>query len=450
MDKKEDNAGKIYYFAYGSNMNEDDLKKWCNAKGHPLIKLENGKEAILENYKLVFNIYSETRCGAVANIEQNNEESVRGVLFETYEDDLIVLDRKEQNYVRREVKVKTINESQQYDAITYIANKKKGGILPSKDYLGIIVEGAKKYNLNQEWMRKLDQQPTWNGLCWVVKMGHKEDLGKRIIRISELSMGALSFKEGDIGKLINPKNGARFYGKVMKAEKNKGIKEYDVGISSHIRSLLQCELDDHLNLHKPQDSSKWRIGKSGPWQRNLTWLVGSRWVDLRVVKGEDSDEGSNTSRVRDDVLALLGIEKGDEVEIIWRQNHVNCRVIPVVFPSKYVKQEESEGIIQICQSERDELDLDKGDVVQVRRRPWFILQKNADRLIASVASVVAAFLAASAVPSLVNKFPILGNPIEIVITLGISMTGLAWLFFLNIRSQVYGGHANKRKRKTTN
>lgn len=61
----------MYYFAFGSNMNHKQMKERC-----PNSKFI--KRVYLENYKFVYDGYSYTRRGPVANIVESQEEIVWG------------------------------------------------------------------------------------------------------------------------------------------------------------------------------------------------------------------------------------------------------------------------------------------------------------------------------------------------------------------------------------
>jgi len=81
------------YFAYGSNMNSDDLATWC--RGHQTdIRLGNPKVASLPDFKLAFTRHSEQRNGGVADIVRAPGETVWGVLFEVDEVSLKNIDKK--------------------------------------------------------------------------------------------------------------------------------------------------------------------------------------------------------------------------------------------------------------------------------------------------------------------------------------------------------------------
>lgn len=51
----------MYYFAYGSNMDEKDLRDWCEKKQRPFPEWQFLGVARLDNYRLAFNYYSKGR-----------------------------------------------------------------------------------------------------------------------------------------------------------------------------------------------------------------------------------------------------------------------------------------------------------------------------------------------------------------------------------------------------
>src|SRR4029077_8261611 len=88
-------VGDRHYFAYGSNMNDEDLARWCNEKSKPVVNLRTPKVAVLQDYDLAWNYFSNTRKGGVANIMPERGSHVEGVLFELSETDLEVIAQKE-------------------------------------------------------------------------------------------------------------------------------------------------------------------------------------------------------------------------------------------------------------------------------------------------------------------------------------------------------------------
>ena len=81
VNRKQKKKEKIkYYFAYGSNMNHEHMKIRC-----PKSKYIGTFE--LPGYKLVFR--------SVADVEQSNDDSVLGALFEITDECERALDRYE-------------------------------------------------------------------------------------------------------------------------------------------------------------------------------------------------------------------------------------------------------------------------------------------------------------------------------------------------------------------
>jgi len=137
---------KMYYFAYGSNMNHQQMKKRCPSSRFV-------KRAFLEGYKFVYDGYSKTRNGAVANIIETGkkEDIVWGGLFEINEDNLSALDCYEgypKSYDRKEVKVKD-DEGNHYTTIVYFRTAQPKS-KPSENYRNLVIQGAKDCDL-PEW-----------------------------------------------------------------------------------------------------------------------------------------------------------------------------------------------------------------------------------------------------------------------------------------------------------
>ena len=77
-----------YYFAYGSNLDVEQMKIRC-----PDSELVG--ESVLNGYKLAFTAESKMWGGGVADIVVNNGSEVWGVLYKISDNDLTNLDRYE-------------------------------------------------------------------------------------------------------------------------------------------------------------------------------------------------------------------------------------------------------------------------------------------------------------------------------------------------------------------
>jgi len=147
------------YFAYGSNMDSDDLSDWCKRKKEKLPQLSNPRVAILEDYKLDFTKYSGSREGGVADIVYGKNEFVYGVVFDVPEDDFRILDKKEgapRFYKRCIFKVKLLNGEILDDVFTYEIVDKEGFVPPTTKYMDILIKGATGFGLPQIWINKLE------------------------------------------------------------------------------------------------------------------------------------------------------------------------------------------------------------------------------------------------------------------------------------------------------
>lgn len=137
-----------YYFAYGSNMCWEQMKKRCpNARF--LTK------AILNGYKFVYDGYSNYRGGAVANIVEFEGGNVEGGVFEIDDDCIKNLDHYEgypKAYQRKIVKVQGEN-GQTYDAIVYLRKPLENG-QPTEDYRNTILQGAKDCGLSRDYVKR--------------------------------------------------------------------------------------------------------------------------------------------------------------------------------------------------------------------------------------------------------------------------------------------------------
>ena len=146
----------MYYFAYGSNMDQNRLEE--------RIKRKNLKRqiAILKNYCLMFNKIGDDGYGR-ANIERNDEKVV-GVLYELSKEELKTLDSIEKGYERTTLNVKLISVGE-VDSEIYIASADKinNMLKPTKEYLNHLIKGAdqhKLHDVDKNYVKMLEMTPT--------------------------------------------------------------------------------------------------------------------------------------------------------------------------------------------------------------------------------------------------------------------------------------------------
>ena len=142
----------IYYFAYGSNTNKEDLEKWCKKTKQKVI-LRNLVKYLLRGYNLEFRGHSEARRGGVATIHKMVGGEVWGVIYQTDEKSLDSLDIKEGEKYKR-IGLKIFLNKKEETVIVYIMKKNKIN-RPNKEYIKIIIEGLRKHEISQKYLRIL-------------------------------------------------------------------------------------------------------------------------------------------------------------------------------------------------------------------------------------------------------------------------------------------------------
>ena len=144
------------YFAYGSNLNTEDLKSWCEQRNvrFPLVR-KIGK-GYLPDWEPVFDFFSPMRGGGALNITNRNGQIVPGVLFEVdkskYDgaDGWSTLDLKEGTpdvYDRSNVFVLT-EDGGQVEAVTYEVvpeKRKKFFVPPTDEYTETVRDGYREH-----------------------------------------------------------------------------------------------------------------------------------------------------------------------------------------------------------------------------------------------------------------------------------------------------------------
>lgn len=139
----------MLYFAFASNMNQAQMKRWCPASRFL-------KTVVLQGFRFVYDGYSVTWDGAVGNIVTSEAESVWGALYEITERDRLTLDAFEgypRSYDHHEVEVKD-RDGNIYTAMTYLRTGRALG-RPHPDYERIVIDGAKECGLPEEYTDKV-------------------------------------------------------------------------------------------------------------------------------------------------------------------------------------------------------------------------------------------------------------------------------------------------------
>ena len=159
-----------FTFAYGSNMNLEELKKWMVGKNFNPSKIIFAQAAILADYDLIWNYYSSTReCGA-ANLTSSRGSYVWGVLIELKEDLLGAFDKKEghpQSYSRGNEHIPvTTRDGRAIPAWVYIAKPKTDGTRdtrPTRAYKELLRIAAETCGFPPDYREKLSRIETCDG-----------------------------------------------------------------------------------------------------------------------------------------------------------------------------------------------------------------------------------------------------------------------------------------------
>ena len=150
----------MLYFAYGSNMDPQQMKRRC-----PSSRFES--VAKLSNYELAFTLRSQRRRCGVANVLPSKGNNVYGVLYRINGiRDWKVLDAAEgfrPRYKRGNRYIRTERREQKLSgfpvivsAFIYIGLIEKFFSRPNKTYLNQMIKGAKFYQFPDHYLQSLN------------------------------------------------------------------------------------------------------------------------------------------------------------------------------------------------------------------------------------------------------------------------------------------------------
>ena len=154
-------------FAYGSNMDTKDLARWALENGRPKPRICADTVGELRGYRRIWNYWSEARQGGAANVRIAPGESVWGILLSVDSTTLETVDLKEghpQRYTRapREIPVWCPALGRTVYAWLYtvtMAYERPTPILPTSDYLELMIRAAEGHGLPLHEIHHLRQTP---------------------------------------------------------------------------------------------------------------------------------------------------------------------------------------------------------------------------------------------------------------------------------------------------
>ncbi len=138
------------YFAYGSNMDEAQMRERC-----PGGRLRGN--ARLRGYRLAFTIYAPHRdCGA-ADIVADEGGEIYGLLYELEAEDITRLDALEGTpHSYRRIVVNVEADGKTLQAFAYEVVHKMATIYPSAAYLAILKTAAQAHSFPAHYLKTLD------------------------------------------------------------------------------------------------------------------------------------------------------------------------------------------------------------------------------------------------------------------------------------------------------
>lgn len=154
------------YFAYGSNMDSEDLANWCSRKGYSAIEPVKTQRAILNGHFLSFDFFSRLgRHGGAANITNDRECQVPGILMWLEDREKTKIREKEGPSTYEEIPVSVESEDGvlHHDVLTYRVfpeRREHRSVKPTHEYKNIMIKGAEDHRLPKDWICLLKSLPS--------------------------------------------------------------------------------------------------------------------------------------------------------------------------------------------------------------------------------------------------------------------------------------------------
>lgn len=151
-------------FAYGSNMDLGDVRRWFRVRGRPEGRMGAPTVGVLRGHRLVWNYHSNARGGGAANVEPHGDYDVHGVLVAVDAAALEGIDAKEGRGERYERSLVTIETTEGparawlYEVLP--AFRQAGLVPPTRAYLAILIGAAEHFGFPGDYIEMLRAVPT--------------------------------------------------------------------------------------------------------------------------------------------------------------------------------------------------------------------------------------------------------------------------------------------------
>ena len=147
------------YFAYGSVLSRRHLGEWAAEHGVDARLFARGAPAVLRGYRLAFDVESRFWSGRVADIVEDKDGVVHGVLFEIppMAKDAVLRKEGVPTGLFLEVPVTVEVDGKQVQAKAFSARPEKRSEAgpPSGRYMQYLLEGAQERGLPEPWQAEL-------------------------------------------------------------------------------------------------------------------------------------------------------------------------------------------------------------------------------------------------------------------------------------------------------
>jgi len=139
---------RVLYFAYGSNLDEENWALWCEKRGCDPASIEALGPAWLPDHELVFHYQSRLRNGGALDIQKRHGTAIPGALFRVH--DWQGLDAKEGvsgGYYRRVSVTALTDDGRAHCATTYrVCNERvRDFVAPGPEYREIVTRGLSRF-----------------------------------------------------------------------------------------------------------------------------------------------------------------------------------------------------------------------------------------------------------------------------------------------------------------
>jgi hypothetical protein len=149
-----------YYFAYGADMDIDDLGLRCELRRRGRMRFARSTAGFIKGFSLVCNITSRHRQGGIFNIVPDPAGAVHGVLYELHPGDLIsttlIREGESKSYYLAACEV-TTRSGKVHPAVVLCGDAKSKALKPTPSYVDVVSKAAQNHGLPREWIETLRQ-----------------------------------------------------------------------------------------------------------------------------------------------------------------------------------------------------------------------------------------------------------------------------------------------------